>query len=313
MPLRVEHRQLEVSKRFDVSGLHQVSYTAYLPAAEILGDEVCVLFCLPGGTLSRAYFDLRSDNNNKHSFAQAMAEHGYIVICIDHPGVGDSDIPDNAYDLTIDLVAAVDACLVENIKTQLNNGSFDTAYKPMQKLKSIGVGHSMGGFITVEIQSTFNSYDALILLGSGFSGHLAMLGDEEKSFANGGQALIRKNAVQLLKKRHGEPLPKVHNALFEQPLIKDVRTVLLGSIGLLTMIPGSIDDELLNIDVPIFFGFGDDDIGSVPQQVTAKLTQCSDMTVVIFPDTGHNHFAFETTDYQFEHIGRWLNTIQTVL
>lgn len=312
MTINVEHRQIDISTEFSLPGLNQIAYSAFLPAADRLSNDITVLFCLPGGTLNRGYFDIRA-MDGKHSFALSMAEQGYIVICIDHPGVGQSDIPDDAYLLTIDLVAAVDAFIVEKIKTELVCGDFDKRYAPIGNLRSIGVGHSMGGFITVEIQSKFSSYDALVLLGSGFSGHLTMLNEEEKSFANQPQSSIRDNAVGLLKKRHGEPLPKVHNALFEQELIKGVRTVLLGSIGLLTMIPGSIEKELPNIKVPTFFGFGDDDMGAVPQEVTAKLTQCSDMTVVIFPDTGHNHFAFDTTDYQFERIGKWIETVQNTI
>ncbi len=316
MPATVEHGQIGVSTQFALPGLNQISYSAFLPAFDKSAGEVLVLFCFPGGTLTRGYFDIRADGDIQHSFAHAMTEQGHIVICVDHPGVGESDVPNDAYQLTIDLVAEVDAFVVDSIKTELSNGDFNEACAAnvqTGQLKSIAVGHSMGGFIAVELQSRFNCFDALILLGSGFAGHLAMLDEDEKRYANQPQALIRDNAVKLLKKRHGEALPKVHNALFEQELIKGVRTVLLGSIGLLTMIPGSIDEELPNIKVPVFFGFGDDDIGSVPQEVTAKLTQCSDITVVIFPDTGHNHFAFDTTNYQFERIGSWIDTIKQVL
>ena len=165
----------------------------------------------------------------------------------------------------------------------------------------------MGGFITVEIQSKYNLHDALVLLGSGFSGHQAMLSEEEKQFAFQSQTVIRSHAVELLKKRHGQPLPRVHNELFEQALIEGVRTRLLGSIGLLTMIPGSIDDELPNIRVPIYLAVGDRDLGGKPHEIPVKLSSSSDISLMVYPDTGHNHFAFDSVALQFRHLDNWLS------
>ena len=66
-----------------------------------------VLFCFPGGGMSRRYFDLTAPG---YSFAEYASERGFVVILADHPGVGDSDAPDDGWTLTPETVALAD-CL----------------------------------------------------------------------------------------------------------------------------------------------------------------------------------------------------------
>ena len=61
-----------------------------------------VLFCFPGGGMSRRYFDLAAPG---YSFAEYACERGFTVITVDHPGVGDSDAPDDGWTLTPEVVA----------------------------------------------------------------------------------------------------------------------------------------------------------------------------------------------------------------
>src|SRR5207237_922822 len=56
----------------------------------------CVLFCLPGGGMSRRYFDLA----NGFSMAEHLAARGYTVLALHHPGVRDSPPPDDPWALT---------------------------------------------------------------------------------------------------------------------------------------------------------------------------------------------------------------------
>ena len=56
-----------------------------VPAAPV------ALFCLPGGGMNRAYFNLRGAGG--FSFAAHLAARGFIVVTLDHLGVGDSSRP----------------------------------------------------------------------------------------------------------------------------------------------------------------------------------------------------------------------------
>ena len=53
--------------------------------------------CVPGGGISRAYFDLEVPGaTDPYSMARFAAERGHFVLTIDPPGVGGSDLPATA-------------------------------------------------------------------------------------------------------------------------------------------------------------------------------------------------------------------------
>ena len=78
----------------------------YTPAAT--GDRPVVCCCVPGGGMSRGYFDLPPPAElGNYSMVRHLTRRGFVVVTIDPPGVGDSDVPDDGYELTVQLVADV--------------------------------------------------------------------------------------------------------------------------------------------------------------------------------------------------------------
>ncbi len=71
-----------------------------------------VLYCLPGGGMSRQYFDLDAPG---FSMAEHLAAQGFVVVTIDHPGVGESPPPDDPWTLTPAVVADADAAAVAEL------------------------------------------------------------------------------------------------------------------------------------------------------------------------------------------------------
>src|SRR6185312_7250360 len=137
-----------------------------------------VLYCLPGGGMSRRYFDLDAPG---FSMAEHLAAQGFVVVTIDHPGVGESPPPDDPWTLTPDVVADAAAAVAE-LDAQLGG-------------IPIGVGHSMGGMLTVTVQARHRPYAGLGLLGYAHSDHYELtalagfLSDEEKSLVGNQDAL----------------------------------------------------------------------------------------------------------------------------
>src|ERR1700749_170335 len=78
-----------------------------------------MVVCLPGGGMSRRYFDLPVPG---YSMAAYLAQRGILVVTLDHPGIGESDVPDDAWALTPEMVADVDAEAVRQIQRQLASG-----------------------------------------------------------------------------------------------------------------------------------------------------------------------------------------------
>ncbi|HEX7097288.1 MAG TPA: alpha/beta fold hydrolase, partial [Acidimicrobiales bacterium] len=130
-----------------------------------------VLCCVPGGGMSRRYFDLDVPAHlGEHSMARALARQGFVVVTIDHPGVGESDTPDDGYELTPQRVADVNAHVVHEVRRRLHAGDLAPGLEPITTRASIGVGHSAGAVVTIHQQARHRSHDALALLGFGGRG-----------------------------------------------------------------------------------------------------------------------------------------------
>src|ERR1700722_14865107 len=62
----------------------------FLPDPGRVGRRPVVTFCLPGGGMSRRYFDLEVDPaEGNYSMARHLADLGFVVVTIDHLGIGE--------------------------------------------------------------------------------------------------------------------------------------------------------------------------------------------------------------------------------
>ena len=74
--------------------------------------------CVPGGGISRRYFDLDvAGQNGAFSMARHLAAGGDLVVTVDPPGVGESDAPDDGYTLTPRVVADVLAAALDGLRS----------------------------------------------------------------------------------------------------------------------------------------------------------------------------------------------------
>ncbi len=138
-----------------------IGVSVFVP--EILPAEAQIMFCLPGGGYSKAYFDRQIAGHAAYSFADFMRGQNIVVVTLDHLGLGSSSQPLSADCLTPLVLAEAHHWAVLEIVRRLEDGAvFPQGLKSMQK---IGVAHSMGGFIAVEQQGAFQTYDALAILG----------------------------------------------------------------------------------------------------------------------------------------------------
>ena len=107
----------KVERRLDVSaaapaGCDRLCVDLFVPDG--LGPSPLLWVCVPGGGISRQYFDLElwSGQNGAFSMARYLASGGDLVVTVDPPGVGESESPDDGYTLSphvvADVVAAAD-------------------------------------------------------------------------------------------------------------------------------------------------------------------------------------------------------------
>ena len=269
----------------------------YTPAAT--DDPPVVCCCVPGGGMSRGYFDLQPPPElGNYSMVRHLTDRGFVVVTLDPPAVGESDEPDDGYTLTPDLVADVHA------------HAFDQLLARWPDATRIGVGHSAGALLTVVQQARHRSYDALGLLGFGRGGHERFaLTVEEREQAGG--------IVALTRERFGNPLPGGSTSTSPFLLggmdvppdalaaLGSVKSRLLAVVGLVSMIPGSIDTEMATVDVPVFLGVGDHDIVGDPHAIPACFPACRDFTLFVLPGTGHNHNVAPDREVLWDRLAGW--------
>jgi pimeloyl-ACP methyl ester carboxylesterase len=286
---------------FDVDG---IACTAIEPAA----PNGQVLFCLPGGGMSRRYFDLA----NGFSMAEHLAARGFTVVGIDHPGVGDSPAPDDPWTLTPAVVADRDAAAVAELRTRYPG-------------RAIGVGHSMGSMLTIVAQARHRCYDAVALLGWAYGDgyrqtELASYLSPQEAAIVGDSAAIEAQVVVLAKRRFGRPRPVGSTSTSEFLLggiipedgaleaIAACRTGLLAVCGLASMLKG-IGDEVAGIDVPVFAAVGEHDITINVRATAPSLQSCPDISLFVLPGAGHNHNIAPNRTVLWDRLAGWADSL----
>jgi alpha-beta hydrolase superfamily lysophospholipase len=295
------------TRRVDVgdvapAGVRTLAVDVHLP--DEVGTRPVVCCCVPGGGMSRGYFDVQAPPAvGNYSMARHLVDRGFVVITLDPPGVGESDVPDDGYTLTPDAVADVNA------------RAFDQLLEEWPDAYRVGVGHSAGALLTVVQQARHRSHDALGLFGFGRGGHEQFaLTPEEREQAGG--------IVALTRQRFGDPLPGGGSTTTSPFLLGGmevprealaalgaVKTRLLGVVGLTSMIPGSVDTEMAAVDVPVFLALGERDIAGDAHGIPACFSGCGDFTLFVLPGAGHNHNVAPDRELLWDRFLVWARSI----
>ena len=269
-----------------------------------------IFFCLPGGGASCEFFDLGQYENTDYSFASRMTALGHMVITMDHPGTATNPVAEGHPFLTPQKSSNYLAQAVTNFMQQIDG---DTA-------RMIGVGHSMGGMMTVLMQARHNIFDGIVLLGSSAGGLDWGLDDFEKTYIDKPQA-IERDLEKLVIRKFGSHFmqatvgPSGKSITFGGATpeltqrLRDISIPLYGAGGMMSMIRGSFLAEAQSIDIPIFFAFGDHDIGVPPEKAVADFKGSHATEVHILENSGHNSLAFPAIGKFCDNLDRWSRTI----
>lgn len=256
-----------------------------------------VWWMLPGGSMSRRYWDLRTPG---HSCAAVLARDGYVCVAVDHAGVGDSDVPDDPYLLTPAVLAAINVHVHARVLEILRRGDADLP--PLAAASTIGCGHSMGGMITALTQATYRPHSALCLLGYSGRGLPERLEPSQAAYAGRPDAL-RADICELVRAKFGEPLPL--RPFVAAEVLREAQARLLTVAGLSAMMPGAFDDELAAIDVPVMLGRGEHDICSPLDETAAAFTAAPEIHTVEIAAMGHNHNASSRRELMWAAMAEW--------
>lgn len=290
-------------------GLHTCAVDVFTPTELPAGRPPVVACCLPGGYMTRGYFDLTVPAAvGQYSMARHLTDRGLIVVTVDPPGVGGSDVPDDPALLTPDTLADVVAVVVRTVVAGLALPRAPVV---------LGIGHSAGALLTTYVQARHRPYAAAALLGFAGRGLPDALTDDERAVADD-PAAARSALPHLVAARFGtaRPAPPARStSMFsggpEPEAVKEAmraaRGPLLAMLGLTSMIPGASAPELAALDVPLFLGVGDRDITGAPRDIPAHFPAATDVTLYVLADAGHAHNVAPTRARLWDRLVTWID------
>ena len=277
--------------------------------------------CIPGGGISRRYFDLDvAGQNGAFSMARHLAAGGDLVATIDPPGVGESDAPDDGYTLTPRVVADILAAALDGLGAELGSDAFAPAagLSGVVPRAVVGLGHSAGALLVAFQQAHHHSYDVVALLGFSASGLPEVLNEDELRYA-GRPERLSEDVKNLTRARFGDPLPEWSNRTGE--VVRDAvappvdlalaaaSSRLLALVGMTAIVPGSVQPELDELRTPTFAALGEQDLGGTLDVLPGQLPACRDLTLFLLEGAGHNHNVAVNRRLLWDRVAHWATSV----
>jgi pimeloyl-ACP methyl ester carboxylesterase len=298
--------------RLDVSeavGEEASLAATYYPARGATAGALLV--CLPGGTYSREYWDLRIAGHRGYSFAEFAAERGYAVVTIDPLGTGESSKPARDFDFT-DIAAAL-ASAVSRLPDSIGDHAAPVA-----------VAHSLGAYLAIVQESLFSSYAGLANLGC-TNLHVAQLNLDPTFIARAatpqGRGELARQILAALPEAYAEAPREYLQSWFHLPDVPaevvaadcvTAKSVVPRVFGT-AMIPGVVAEHAARIDVPVLIGYGAVDVSPDPHAEAALYCRSPDVTTVVLPGSAHCHNMASSRQLLWRRVLEWAGTVTSAL
>lgn len=320
-PPKVErhHLSVDVSHAVEEAGEHSIAAQVTLPVPGAGPAPRVALCCLPGGFLSKAYFDLEVDGNYEFSFVEYMARRGFATISLDHLGSGESSRPRDGYALGVDALARANQAALTALLERLRAGD---GLPALPELVSVGVGHSMGSCLSVVQQARHAPHVALVLFSFTTAGLPHFLGEAELELAND-PARAHAEVAQRVRALYDDPFPaRAQNAPPDShaaysvgsapphamQALQKAGTNLLAIPGTLSMIPGAYTPYAEEIACPVFVATGDHDLHGV-RDTPAMFPRAPEIVAYELKDSWHCHNVANTRAKLWDRVVHWLHGV----
>lgn len=282
-----------------LEGKAEQAATVYLPDPSTMPDRPVVIFALPGGGCGRGFWCLETATDTSASQARWHAERGIIFVAIDHLGVGDSTTGDpEAY--TMDVCTRGDMATAQSIVDMLKAGELGEGFPAVANPYLIGIGQSMGGFFTLQIQGQFAFYDAIGVLGYS-SLHTVPVAPPEitpgpiPSPARGTGPDNLGPYAQFV--RPPEQMSRVmdytsfwfeeERSVLTEKWITPAFSRTLPGAAKHCLARGVVAEEASRVTCPVFLGFGERDVSMNPRAEPEGYLRSNDIRLVIVPQMTH--------------------------
>ena len=284
-----------------------------------------VLVCLPGGSYTKAYYHLEVPgfSQDAYSFALAMAQQGFIVVSLDHLGVGESTTPPDGRQLTMSVMAAANATAAMQLRKRMLAGTLIAGLPALPEAVMVGVGHSMGAFLLLAQQATHRSFSAIALLG--YTNGEPSLGGGERRLAE--IQGIEPGTIYEVMARMYAATPSgyitmdrtIAHALFHADDVP--AAVIAADDALVSAIPGGATVDMgqpgamlplaSEVDVPLFLANGALIDISADFRGEPKGYPCAtDISLYLLGGSAHCHNFASSRSALWNRLARWILTLE---
>lgn len=322
MPLLRRDLTIDVTAAMPEGVSEQVAVTATLVCdPRRLPDAPVVVVAIPGGTYHRRYWDLQPPGRGGYSKAEWFARRGAVFVACDYLGGGDGTRPADGDFMTLEVCADAAHAVHEHLRAGLAEGSLVDGLPPLPAATHIGIGQSLGGFITLIQQGKYRDYPAIGVFGAS---PLVISNIPEHRELSGLSAEERRRAVleDNAKTSGLDELPPYHTAPREpyrgvfhvldvpedvfQYDVDECMSLISRISGVDGMTPGYSQPFADEIDVPVFLAFGDSDVSRDPHTEPTAYPRSRDVTVVTVPRMAHMHNFADTREELWQRLAGWL-------
>jgi pimeloyl-ACP methyl ester carboxylesterase len=315
---------VDVSGSCAVGGSLSIAATIFLPPPDALGDDVTVLYALPGGGYSRGYYDMHFDGHSGYSQAEHHVSHGLVFVAVDHLGVGAST-PEVADRVRVEDIAAANHAAVRALSDMIENGAVAPEYPPVKIARRIGIGQSMGGALTIMMAGVHRTYDAIAILG--YSGIHTVLPfpDETETAAIAGRIHESRGddpSIQSVA-RTAATIPEFLYPFFWSDVPADIvdedvrggyplreraptfGSATLPSCAVAMLSPGYVAAEAAAVKCPVFIGLGERDTAPEPRREPSAYESSTDITLFVCDQMAHMHNFASTRVLLWDRLVGW--------
>lgn len=289
-----------------VSGREANRLALEMHVPKTLAASPALFFCMPGGGMSRGYFDLDAGGGEPFSFARAMIAAGHVVVAIDPVGVGESSRPEDGFALTSTVTAALNHQAFAAMR-EMDLGGLALGAMPV-----IGVGHSAGGLLAVLQQTTFGDFAALLLLCFG-SGGLPEHFPAEYLAAAARPDFDRARIIDMARHKFGGvgymPIRARPPETPSARALSGAYSTSPSVIGMHAMTPGNVRTEIAQLDCPVFLALGERDMTGPPHLLSGDFEACPDLTTYVAKGAGHHLFLIPEAPALYARIAHWAGGI----
>lgn len=303
----------------------ELAVTVCLPDQIKAGKQPIILYAFPGGGYSRHYFDLDlSHLPGCEEASYSQVDHHLagriIVVTCDHLHVGESTRTRQPQLITLDLLIAANAAMVGTVSRRLADGTLAETAEPIAEFRSVGLGQSMGGAIAIATQADHGCFDAIVILGYGVRGSIAVRPEDIDELSADG-------SLTFSDKRQSAELPSMREIWYAADVPQGIidedtkggypirqTTPVYGSLtfppcALGFVAPGFLETKAANISVPVFVGYGDRDVLAEPQREPFVYRSAASVKAAKFPTMGHMHNFASTRRQLWDELVAWMQEL----